>query len=200
MSFDWKQAIGTVAPVLAGVLGGPLAGGAVKVLADTMLGGTTGDPVADEAKIAGMLAGGMTPEMRAAIIQAETTIKLEMIKASVREKEIEADLDKATLQDVQHARQTHGADKDVLTLGIAVLILWGVLTAATLWGLYEVLIGGIKIVDVGIVATVFTVLGSTVGYVSNSAQQVLSYYFGSSRGSTHKTDIMATAISGVGKR
>lgn len=77
--FDWKAAVGTIAPGLAAVLGGPLAGGAVKVLADALLGGSSGDQVADEAKLAGLLAGGITPELRAKILEAEQQIKLAVV-------------------------------------------------------------------------------------------------------------------------
>ncbi len=52
---DWKAAVGTIAPGLAAALGGPLA---------------------DEAKLAGLLAGGITPELRAKILEAEQQIKL----------------------------------------------------------------------------------------------------------------------------
>jgi hypothetical protein len=189
----WKEVVGAVAPGLATALGGPLAGGAVALLAERLLGGSSGDSVTDEAKIAGLVAGGMTPELRTRILEAENALKLET-------RRIDADLDKAYLQDVQGARTVHGTDKDVLALGVGVLCIWGILTGATLWGLYNVLTGGIRIADVGITATVFTVLGSTVGYVSNSAQQVLSYYFGSSRGSAQKNTLMADAISTAGKR
>lgn len=189
----WKDMVGLVAPGLATALGGPLAGGAVKILADKLLGGSTGDTVADEAKIAGLLAGGITPEIRLRLVEAENALKIET-------KRIDADLDKAYLADTQDARKVHGGNGDVLALGVIILIAWAVLMGATLFGLYQMLTGGIKVQDVGVVATVFTVLGSTVGYVSNIAQQVVGFYFGSSRGSSQKNSLMANAISGAGRR
>jgi hypothetical protein len=198
----WKEVIAAVAPGLATALtgGNLLAGAAVKALADNLLGGSTGDPVADEAKIAGLVSGGLTPELRAKIIDAETMLKSEAMKIGLEEKRIDANLEIATLADVADARKTHGTGDEVIKLAWAVLVTWGALTAATLYGLYSVLAGGIEIKDVGVVATVFTVLGSTVGYISNSAQQVLSYYFGSSRGSNQKTAVMAEAISNAGRK
>lgn len=189
----WKEVVGMVAPGLATALGGPLAGGAVKILADKLLGGSSGDAVQDEAKLAGLLTGGITPEIKLKLVEAENALKLETQK-------IDAELDKAYLEDVQDARKTHGGNADVLTLGIIILIAWAVLTGATMWGLYLMLTGGIKVVDVGIVATVFTVLGSTVGYVSNIAQQVVGFYFGSSRGSAQKNNLMAEAIGTAARR
>lgn len=197
---DWKALVSTAAPGLATLLAGPGAGVAVKILADKLLGGSTGDPVADEAKIAGMLAGGLTPELRARLVEAETTLAVKRIEAKVEGRRIDAGLETAYLGDVANARGVHGTNDSVMVLARGVLIGWLVLTLGTLVGLYQVLIGGIKITDVGIVATVFTVLGSTVGYVSNSAQQVLSYYFGSSRGSDRKTTGLMEAVTNSGKR
>ncbi len=39
--FDWKQVIKSIAPVLGTALGGPLAGTAIKVLGDAIIGGDT---------------------------------------------------------------------------------------------------------------------------------------------------------------
>lgn len=99
------------------------------------------------------------------------------------------------MNNAEDKRNGRTDDRHVLILGVVVLLVWAALTTLTLVGLYDMLTGGIKITDVGIVATVFTVLGTTVGYISNSAQQVLSYYFGSSRGSQQKTTAMAEAIT-----
>jgi hypothetical protein len=190
---NWKELVGAVAPGLATALGGPLMGGAVAVLANKLLGGSTGDPVTDEAKIAGILANGITPEVRLRLAEAENAFRLEMRK-------VDASVETEYLRDVQDARKTHGSNADILTLGVVILLVWALLTGATLTGLYLMLTGGIKVEDVGIVATVFTVLGSTIGYVSNIAQQVVGYYYGSSRGSTQKNELLSGAVTSVGKR
>ena len=72
---DWKDIVRTVAPTLAGAFGTPAAGIAVKVLADSLLGGSSGDQSKDEAGISDALAGGMTPEIRAKLIDADTALK-----------------------------------------------------------------------------------------------------------------------------
>lgn len=194
---DWKQIVASVAPGLATALGGPLAGGVVSVLADKLLGGSTGDPVADEAKLAGVLSGGLTPELRAQVLAAEQALKLAVVQAGLEQRRIDADLDKATLADVADARRVGGANRDLFILGAIILCAWALLTAGTLWGLFAVLTGKITL-DIAIVATVFTVVGSVVGYISNIAQQVVSFWFGSSRGSTQKTEAMASAITAAG--
>lgn len=196
---DWKTVVASVAPGLATALGGPLAGGVVAVLADKLLGGSTGDPVQDEARVAGVLSGGITPEIRAKILEGEQALKLAVINAGLETKRIDADTDKAVLEDIKDARKTGGANRDLFLLGSIILTAWALLTAGTLWGLFAVLTGQIKL-DIAIVATVFTVIGSVVGYISNIAQQVVSFWFGSSRGSTNKGDAMADAIVSAAKR
>ena len=101
---DWKQIVAGIAPGLATALGGPLAGGVVAVLADKLLGGSTGDPVADEAKLAGVLSGGLTPELRAQVLAAEQALKLAVIQAGLEERRIDAAADAAQIAGVQDAR------------------------------------------------------------------------------------------------
>lgn len=191
---DWKKIIAGVAPALATVLGGPLAGGAVKVLADQIAGGSTGNQQEDEMRVAGVLSGGLTPELQGLILKADQEVKIALIQAGVREKEIAADLDKVAIADTSDARRTHAGNGDVLSLAVCVLLTWAVLTGGTLWGLFALMQGEITVKDVSLVGIIFTLLGTTLGYVSNSAQQVISFYFGTSRGSMTKTDIMSEAL------
>jgi hypothetical protein len=112
---------------------------------------------------------------------------------------IEADTERAYLQDAQNARQAHAGDKGVFWLGIAVLVTFLLDMIATFALIYAILTGGITIKDVGIIAAVFGILGTLNGYVAANAQQVISYYFGSSRGSTEKTREMADAVKALGQ-
>ncbi len=68
-----------------------------------------------------------------------------------------------------------------------------------LWGSFEILTGGITVKDIAIVATVSGLIGTVVGYVAANAQQVVSYFFGSSRGSADKTAAISQAISRIGR-
>jgi hypothetical protein len=49
-------------------------------------------------------------------------------------------------------------------------------------------------------AIVSALIGTVVGYVAANAQQVVGYFFGSSKGSADKTDALAAAVRGVGQR
>jgi hypothetical protein len=195
MNMDWINNLKTYAPAAAALVGGPLWGGAVKLLIEATGGKASGDAEFDETVLANTLTGTLTPEVRAAMIEADKALRLEAMKTAVEEKRIDADVDKAHLLDRQNARGTHGGDRSVMVLGTVVLLGWVALTGVTLFGLYCLLTKGIDVKDVGTVATAFTILGSIMGYVSNSAQQVLGYYFGTSRGSEAKTHMLAGAVS-----
>jgi hypothetical protein len=102
------------------------------------------------------------------------------------------------VQDTADARKAHAADKGVFWMGVAVLLTFVVDIIATFWLVYMILVGGITIKDVGVVAALFGMLGTLNGYVAANAQQVLGYFFGSSKGSQDKTNAMADAVKGLG--
>lgn len=181
---NWKDTIRSVAPVLGTLLGGPLAGTAVKVLGETLL----GKPDATEAEVEGLVASGLAPEQLMALKQAD-----------VRLKEIGLEEFKAAAADTAHAREAHKGDRGVYWLGIAVLATFAAVMTASLYGSYQILIGGLHITDPGVIAAVFGFLGTVVGYVAANAQQVVAYFFGSSRGSKEKTDAMAHAFQRLGR-
>ncbi len=72
--FDWKTVIRNTAPVLGAALGGPLAGAAIKVLGDQILGNAD----ATESDVAAAVVAGLSGEQIAAMKQAELTFQLEM--------------------------------------------------------------------------------------------------------------------------
>lgn len=93
---DWKNVLGSIAPVLAGALGGgPIGAAAVKILADKLL----GRPEASEDELIDALSSGsLTGEQIVLIKQAEQSFLLEMER-------IDAAREQAGLVDTQSARQ-----------------------------------------------------------------------------------------------
>lgn len=93
---DWKNVLGSIAPVLAGALGGgPIGAAAVKILADKLL----GRPEASEDELIDALSSGsLTGDQIVLIKQAEQSFLLEMEK-------IDASREQAGLVDTQSARQ-----------------------------------------------------------------------------------------------
>ena len=171
MSFDWKAVVGTVAPGIATALGGPLAGMAVKTLSDHLL----GHPDGSEDDVAQAIAGA-SPDILLKMKEADQAFTLSMQQAGV-------DLEKIAAGDRDSARKREIATGDNATprilAGIVVLGFFGVV--------YSVLSGyvdGLKDPSIA------TLIGTLIGYVSAKADQVVSYYFGSSAGSDKKTDLM----------
>jgi hypothetical protein len=178
----------TVAPTVATALGGPLAGTAVRFLADKLL----GDPDAPLEDVARALQTA-TPEQLIQIKQIDTAFALEMKKADIA-------LEQSHMADTQNARAVHGGDGKVFWLGIIILVTFAGTMGAAMWGSWKLLTNGMTVVDVGVVAALFGFLGTVVGYIAAQAQQVVNYYFGSSSGSKTKTDALAASVAGIGSR
>lgn len=185
---DWKDIVKSVAPALATGLGGPLLGGVVSILADKVLGGSTGDPVADEAKLAGVLNGGLTPELKAQVLAAEQVFKTETLR-------VNADIEKAYIADTADARHSHAGDKHVLWLGLLINAASYVTTGAVLYGCFAVLSNSGKLaVDPGIAAAVGGIVGAVVQWLFSNAAQANGFFFGSSPGSRQMARDLGQAV------
>ena len=92
---NWREIVGGIAPGLAAALGGPLAGAAVKVIADKVL----GRPDATEDEVFAALATGpLTGEQIVALKSAEQSFQIEMAK-------VDQARDAAFIDDTKSARQ-----------------------------------------------------------------------------------------------
>lgn len=182
MNTDWKSLVKIVAPAIATAIGSPLAGLGVRALSEALLGrddGSDGD-------------------IEQALLTATPDKLLELKKAdqefAAQMKAMDIDLDKAFIADTADARHVFNSNGSVFWLGVAILLTFAGIMGAVLWGSFAIMTGGITINDVAIVATVAGMIGTVVGYVAANAQQVVSYFFGSSRGSAEKTTAMADSI------
>lgn len=193
---DWKKLVGSIAPVLGTALGGPMAGAAVKVIANAVL----GDENASEQQVNEAILQGLSPEAVVKLREADNAFKLRMRELDIDLAKLNAASEQAYLSDVQDARKAHASATGVYWLGIAILVTFAGVMAAVLWGSFQLLVGGITVKDVAMVATVSGLIGTVVGYVAANAQQVVGYFFGSSKGSADKTDALAAAVRGVGER
>jgi hypothetical protein len=161
-----KAVISTIAPTLGTALGGPI-GGAVGVILQQVFG--TSDEKTLEAAIAGA-----NPEALLKLKEAENNFILKMKELGIEE-------DKLVYQDLASARHTYSAVRDPLVAWI------GGGTIAGFFVLMFVVISGKVTIDSAI-------LGALIGYASAKADQVLSFYFGSSTGSKDKTDALVDAL------
>lgn len=173
MGFDIKKLIGTVAPTLAAALGGPLAGVAVGTIADA-LGLTDKSPEAIEAALINA-----KPEDLLKIKQAEFQFKLDMKKLELRPEELE-------VEDRASARAMYAATKDGLLPWLAVGVV-GTFCLVTILMLF----GQVRAEEV--------IAGTLLGYLSAKAEQVLSFYFGSTKSSRGKDQALADALAKLKK-
>jgi len=104
---------------------------------------------------------------------------------------------KIAAEDTQNARSNFSKDKGVFWIGVVILATFALVIVAVLAGAYRLITGGMQIQDAGVIAAVFGFIGTVVGYVAANAQQVVSYFFGSSKGSAQHSDVIADAVKSL---
>lgn len=166
---DFKQIIGSIAPTVATVLGGPLAGLAVDAIGKALgVEGATMTTVKDT-----LTKGQLTGEQIVAMKNAENSL-------AIRLRELEIDIAKLDVADREGARKREFETKDNTNKILAYLIILSFILTVT-----GVLFGGMRAESV--------LAGTLIGYLSAKAEQIVAYYFGSSKGSKEKTDLLAQA-------
>lgn len=196
MAFDLKTALAGVAPTLAAMLGGPLAGAAVTALegAFGLAPGAGADAVTSV-----MQSGSMTPDVLAAVRAADQRHAELMGQQGIDVMRLNADRDAAQLvaviDDRKDARKINSNRDAVWWIAVAVLATFAGIMGAVLWGCWTLLSGGITIKDVSVVAAVAGLVGAVVGYVAANAQTVVNFIFGGSLGSEKKTDALSASVA-----
>lgn len=159
------------------------------------------DVPSDAASIANAVANA-TPEQMVELQKANEEFKLKGQSMGFQHAEEMAKLglQEATLfvSDTQDARAKYAQNRAVFWLGVMILLTFASIVGLSMWGCYLLLSGGVTIKDVGIVAAVFGFLGTVVGYTAANAQQVVGFFYGSSKGSGDKTDAMVAAFQKIG--
>jgi hypothetical protein len=170
-SQDWKNIVGAVAPTIATILGGPVAGTAVGALSTALL----GRPDGSEAEIAAAVSTA-TPEVLAKIKQADAELKTALANAGVRIEEIAA-------QDRANARAREIQTKDPTTRRLA--ILYTLIYFAVLWAVWQ-----FEVPD-----SMHDTLNVLIGVLTAAQAAIMNYYFGSSSGSDSKTQILDRVVN-----
>tara|TARA_R110000851_G_C13089506_1_gene566729 strand:+ start:708 stop:1208 length:501 start_codon:yes stop_codon:yes gene_type:complete len=157
--------IGTIAPTVATALGGPLAGMAVKALAESL------GVEEDRSVIEGILANPSQEDL-VKIKELEISFKLRL-------KELEIDVYKIDAADRDSARKREMSVGGYTNPVISFVVIFGFFAVLSF-----VFSGSIpENVD-------RLYIGSLLGILSSMAERVMNYYFGSSSGSKQKTKIM----------
>jgi len=167
MAIDWKATVAAVAPTLATALGGPLAGTAISILSQRVLG--TGDIT--DADL-GTVISGADPEVLARIKEAE--IQFQQTLAS-----LDVDLERIAADDRDSARRREIETGDHVPAVIGSLVLLGFFVAFAAL-LFFPLPDGSK-------EALYILLGALGGM----ATSVVSYFFGSSAGSAQKNKLLS---------
>lgn len=170
LSEKLKNLIGKVAPyapAVATALGGPGAGAAIAVLSKTLLGHDKGSE--DDVALAMSTA---TPEQLAALRKADQDYDLALYESDERDR--------------KDARANNTANGDLWTIRV----LGGVVVVGFFASVGYVLSG-----KVGLSGEQGVLVGSVLGYASAKADQVISYFFGSSHGSKLKTEALSRAAA-----
>lgn len=164
--FDWKAIVKGVAPTIATVLGGPLAGMAVKAIGDSL-----GIDEPTQEKIGAALKGA-TPDDLLKIKQADSDFAAKM-------KSLDIDLEKIHSDDRKSARDMEAATHSPVPGALATLI-----TAGFFGILIGLMAGWLKTADTPELMILLGALAAAWGAVVN-------FYYGSSAGSEAKTALLA---------
>lgn len=170
---DWKKIVGSVAPTLATALGGPLAGVAVKTIAGQLLGK---DTATEE-------------EVEKAVLSSDPQSLLRLREIDLEFQKFISDagikLEEIAASDRNSARKREVETHDSWTPRVLATVIIG----GFLWCVYAVLSGYVKELKDPMIATL---VGTMIGYTSAKADQIISYYFGSSASSKAKDETIST--------
>lgn len=169
--FDWKAMVGKVAPTIAAGLGGPMAGMATKAIASALGLEAGKDPNVLETEIEGRLANASHEDL-VALKNADNDFKVRMRGLGIKETDL-------YLQDVQQARDKFASSWEPRMVFIAL----GLMTSLGLWYLMTY----IRDIDATKLNIVLPLFGIVVAKFIDSC----SYFVGSSKGSSQKTEMLS---------
>lgn len=182
---DVASVVENLAPTIASVIGGPLAGTGVSAL--EKLFGLTPAPATDtSARLDSVAAAisGATPEQLASMRKADQDYQVAMAAAGFKDVETLAAL---SVQDRVSARTMQVSVKSIMPPVIGSAIILGSLCAAA-----AILSGKVSYVS----TTEATMVGTVVGYLFSEAKAVLSFYFGSTSSSDRQSELLAQSSPG----
>lgn len=176
----WDSALNvikTLAPTIATVLGGPLAGGAVTALEGVF--GISPAPDAsmdDRQNAVAQAISGATPDQLAAVRKADQDYALAMANAGFKDTETLASL---AVQDRANARAMQVSTRSIVAPALAIFVTIGFFT----------ILGFMMFTELPKAA--HDALMLLLGSLSTAWAAIIAYYFGSSAGSDRKTELMA---------
>ncbi len=168
---DWTAILRTLAPTVASALLGPLGGIAVSAI-----GSALGVSDATQEKIATAIQSGqITPEQLGKLKELELQYQNDEKERGFKYAEL-------AFKDVDSARNREVLTKDNTNKTLAFVII----------GAFIAMVGATLM---GWAKADSVLAGTLIGYLSAKAEQVLSYYFGSNKDSSRKTELIAQSPS-----
>lgn len=162
----------------------------LKGVASIFPGGSLVEGALSVLKSAGILSNPEAEEKATeALMQYQLQVQalaLEQAKLELQQQQVDAD-DRAS------AREREMAVKDSTPRTLAYIVLGGFIVSVVAL-LYGALTGAVGLKD----ATIAGLVGTVVGYISAKAEQVVSYYFGSSSGSAKKSASIDEIVKRIG--
>jgi hypothetical protein len=173
----WTDALSVVkklAPSIASVIGGPLAGGAVTAL-ESVFGMTVPPNTSIDDRVA-VAINGATPEQLAQMRKADQDYAARMAEAGFKNVETLASL---TVQDRENARQMQISTKSFVAPFLALFVTLGFFGVLALMVFHP------------LPQATHDALMLMLGSLGTAWTGVIAYYFGSSAGSDRKTELLA---------
>lgn len=167
---DWKKLLGSVAPVIGSVLGGPIGGVAASFVADKL--GLSDKSIS--AVEAALTDGKLTPEQL-------SQLKLADIEFQKFCKQNEIDLEKIYAEDRNSARQMMMATKSYVPATLTFLI-----TAGYFITLIGMMTKQFQVADSQVMLMMLGQLGTAWGVA-------IAYWFGTTKNSQEKTNLLANS-------
>ena len=195
MAFDLKGALSTIAPTLAAMLGGPLAGTAVAGLMGAFGLQSSGDQQKDITTISGVMqSGSMTPEIIAAVRAADQHHAEVIAQQGIDLKKLNDDhqeaMAKLATDDVISARKRQAAVKDNTPAVLAYFLIGGFLGVSVL---QLVALMFFPVQAAAIPQSGWLLIGQISGYLANEAKQAGGFYFGNNTANEKATALLAQA-------
>lgn len=170
--FDWKSLVKTVAPWIGTALGGPLGGMAVEAVGAAL---GLQDKTVDSVKSA---LSGVTPEQMLALKNADQQFALQMQALGFKQ---ESDLETIAAADRNSARDMQVAKPSMVPAVLSLIVTLGYFGI-----LFGMLFGVLDASDSNALLIMLGSLGTAWG-------MVMSFWFGTTRQSDRKTELIAKA-------
>ena len=173
---DWspvKQVLAKVAPVVGTALGGPLGGAAGAVIASAL--GIDAEQAKDPAAVSAAIAGA-TPDQLLALRKADQDFQARMAELGFKNT---ADLEQIAASDRANARQREAAIRDHTPQLLALVVTAGFFGLLAFMCVRELPLGSKDLLNI------------MLGSLGTAWVSIIAYYFGSSAGSAHKTELLA---------